>query len=36
MEVFVYPHDDTQPRLTITQRGKKGTLVVRVALKGKA
>ena len=36
MEMFVYPHADTQPRLAITQRGKKGTLVVRVRLETKA
>ena len=36
MEMFVYPHADTQPRLAITQHGKKGTLVVRVRLEAKA
>ena len=36
MAAFVYPHADTQPILSITQRGSKGRLTVRVHLERKA
>ena len=35
MAAFVYPLGDTQPRLALTQRGRKGRLVVQVRLEAK-